>query len=148
MDLDFWGRMLWEFINASGHSGMQLQALGNFGGFLMSERQWGSSLLPLRTRGYLDQRHPWSICFQERKGGREGGRGREMGREGRSGLGAAAWRAMWTLLLCNVHPRGLNQHPPTPPPPGAPTLPRPFAFASHEIKQGHPFPEFRVRSRH
>ena len=113
----FLGQDAWEFINASGHSGMQLQALGNFGGFLMSERQWGSSLLPLRTWGYFDQRHPWSICFQERKGGREGGKEVEEERWGERGVqGWALQRGGPCGLYCCVMciRGGLNQHPPTP----------------------------------
>lgn len=60
MGLSFWGRIFCEFINAYSHFRMQCQALGNCTGFLMSVTV-SSSLLPLKTWGYLDSRPKTSL---------------------------------------------------------------------------------------
>lgn len=60
MGFRFWGRILCEFINAYSHFRMQCQAFANCTGFLMSETV-SSSLVPLKTWGYLDSRPKASL---------------------------------------------------------------------------------------
>lgn len=59
--MDFWGRILWKFLNACSHSRMQCQVLASCAGYVMEIVGSSSCLSEPEDTWTADPKHPLGI---------------------------------------------------------------------------------------